>query len=396
MRLTVTALVLLALAAPAGAAAAVPSDPLFPSQWSLHTVGAPAAWDVTKGGRHVIVAVLGSGLDLDHPDLAGNLWTNVYERPGNGRDDEGNGFIDDVHGYDFAALDGDPDEVSGHGTHVAGTIAAVGDNSVGVTGVAWFASLLAVRVGAARIPAAVDYAVANGASVVHVPASGASLGRAVKRHPETLFVVPAPCPLRGANVICAGATNRADELVAGGGRTDLGAPGVDILSTWRSGGYRARNGSPSSAALISGAAALLIAGRPDLDAARIRDALLRGADVVPAGRRLNVRGALELAPPPPPPTLPAAPPLPDLRSIQVGCGKEGRRIVCRVSPHIYVSLNVVVRRAGRTVARASGRPDNDGTFTIRPEQRLKRGRYTVTVTLSLGVFDTRTLTRRWG
>ncbi len=130
----------------------VPNDPYFGLLWGLNNTGqnvngtagkagadidAVQAWDRTTGNPNVIVAVIDSGVLTSHPDLAANIWVNTNEIPGNGIDDDLNGFIDDVNGWDFVFNDSNPDDENGHGTHVAGTIAAVGNNKIGVTGVSW-------------------------------------------------------------------------------------------------------------------------------------------------------------------------------------------------------------------------------------------------------------------
>ena len=133
------------------ASASTPNDPLFGQLWGLNTIQAPQAWDVFKG-VDTLVAVVDEGIEYDHPDLAPNIWNNPGEAGGTpGADDDGNGIVDDVHGADFAPdgpslPDGDPRDIGGHGTHVAGTIAARGNNGLGVTGVNWRARLMAVRV----------------------------------------------------------------------------------------------------------------------------------------------------------------------------------------------------------------------------------------------------------
>src|SRR4051812_34462344 len=122
--------------AKARAAQAPATDPRTEEQWPLQgdaPMGAASAWRQTTGGD-VTVAIVDSGIDLGHPDLVGNLWTNPGEVPGNGIDDDGNGFVDDVHGYDFVDGDATPQDANGHGTHVAGIVAARGGNGIGVSG----------------------------------------------------------------------------------------------------------------------------------------------------------------------------------------------------------------------------------------------------------------------
>jgi subtilisin family serine protease len=178
--------------------AGIPNDPLFTQLWALHNTGqtvsgitgtagadihALEAWDITTGSPNVIIAVVDAGIAYDHPDLASNMWTNPGETPNDGIDNDGNGFVDDYYGYDFINDDGDPMEVmESHGTGLSGTIAAVGNNSLGVTGVMHTAKLMALKAGtfvagqsgvttATLIPAG-NYAISKGARVIN-----ASFGR---------------------------------------------------------------------------------------------------------------------------------------------------------------------------------------------------------------------------
>jgi subtilisin family serine protease len=138
------------------APAAIPADPSFGSLWGLHNTGqsggladadidAPEAWETTTGSRGVVIAVIDTGVDYTHRDLAANAWRNSGEIAGDGLDNDGNGFIDDVYGWDFANRDADPLDDNGHGTHVAGTIGAVGGNGTGVVGVNWQVSIMALK-----------------------------------------------------------------------------------------------------------------------------------------------------------------------------------------------------------------------------------------------------------
>jgi thermitase len=252
-----------------------PDDPLFGSQWGLHNSGqavnghpagtadvdidAPEAWDRSRGSAATVVAVVDTGVAWDHPDLAPNLWSNGDEVAGNGVDDDGNGKVDDVRGWDFVDGDNNPWDYNDHGTHVAGTIAARGDNGVGVAGVAWQASIMPLRAlnasglgTAATITDSFTYAAANGAAVVNAslvgPGNSQALSDAITNNPDTLFVVPAdnagqnndttpryPCNDPAANLICVAATDNRDALASfsnyGATSVDLAAPGVDIQST---------------------------------------------------------------------------------------------------------------------------------------------------------------------
>src|SRR5262249_34913430 len=155
----------------------VPNDPYFSSSgswgqaygdlWGLHIIDAESAWDVTRG-EGIVVAVTDTGCDYTHPDLVGRMWTNPGEIPNNGIDDDGNGFIDDVRGWAFANDDNNPMDDDGHGTHVSGTIAAAGNNGLGVVGVAWGATIMPIKGirgngggTTADLAAAIEYAVDN-------------------------------------------------------------------------------------------------------------------------------------------------------------------------------------------------------------------------------------------
>ncbi len=133
-----------------------PNDPGYAQLWGLRNAGqtggtpgadihAEPAWDAFTGDPEMLVGVIDSGIEVGHPDLLANLWTNPAEIVGNQLDDDGNGYVDDVHGYDFANRDGDPSDDNGHGTHVAGTIAATGNNRIGVVGVNWRAKIVALK-----------------------------------------------------------------------------------------------------------------------------------------------------------------------------------------------------------------------------------------------------------
>jgi subtilisin family serine protease len=282
------------------------ADPRAADQWSLDgdaPMGAESAWRQTTGADDVTIAIIDSGIDLGHPDLAPNLWTNAGEVPGNGIDDDHNGYVDDVHGYDFVDGDGTPQDLNGHGTHVAGIVAARGGNGIGVAGVAWHARLMPLRVLDAdargtttAVARALHYAVDNGARIVNLslagPAGTPDLRDAVdyaQAH-GVLVVVAAgndgadlassptyPTSYPQDDVLGVAATNESGGLSAVsdyGPGADLAAPGEQILSTALGGGYEWRTGTSMAAPHVAGALVLLAAARPDLDAAGLRGALL--------------------------------------------------------------------------------------------------------------------------
>lgn len=262
---------------------AVPNDPLFARQWGLDNTGQPIldssgingrefpgtagadisareAWDTTTGGD-VIVAITDSGVAYDHPDLAPNIWLNPGEsgagREANGVDDDGNGLVDDVRGWDFDQNDNDPRDVIGHGTQVAGIVGGRGNDGQGLTGVNWRVRLMPLTTGGdqpntAAIASAFAYAARNGAKVVNasftIPPSQA-ITAAIAAAPNVLFVAAAgnqgadveasssffPCNVPAENLICVASTDQRDQLAETSNRgarsVDLAAPGVTVWTT---------------------------------------------------------------------------------------------------------------------------------------------------------------------
>jgi subtilisin family serine protease len=249
-----------------------------------------------------VVAVVDDGVALDHPDLVPNLWTNPEEIAGNGKDDDGDGFVDDVHGYDFVDDDGTPSPAKGgdapwHGTHVSGTIGAAGNNGVGVAGVNWKVSLMALRgLGpdggrADDLARAIDYAADHGARVINASWGGGGsskvLSKAIQRAGKrgVLFVAAAgnnagknpefPANLEFDNVLSVGAIAPSGSLAGFSNRGALvAAPGVGILSTTAPGRYERYDGTSMASPHVAGIAALLWARHPKATLEQVRDAIL--------------------------------------------------------------------------------------------------------------------------
>ncbi len=340
--------------------ARVPNDPLYNKQWYLDKIGAPAAWDIGIGTQQTVVAVLDSGVDPDHPDLVGNIWVNPGEIAGNGIDDDGNGYVDDVHGWDFVDGDNTPEpDVSdastvdgvAHGTVVAGVIGAVGNNGEGISGVSWQTRIMPLRIlddygsgdsGKAR--EAIAYAVKNGANVINLSFTGFDADKALQSDIHNAFdagvsVVAAVgndnhgglnlddtpvypvCFGEGGDdwVIGVAATTegdtKADFSNYGSNCTDISAPGVDVFGTmyqndawidfpsYYEGGWA---GTSVASPIVAGAVALLKSAYPSLTPSLIRTILQlsvdplreKGTDAV--GKlgpgRLNVGRAMQIAP----------------------------------------------------------------------------------------------------
>ena len=324
----------------------VPNDPSEPAQYALKVVQAPAAWDVATGTGRTVVAVIDSGIDLSHPDLAANLWTNPGEVPGNGRDDDRDGYVDDVHGYDFLNNTGNPIDQYGHGTHVAGVLGAVGDNGVGVAGIDWHAGIMPLRFldatgngSTGDAVRALNYAVDHGARIancswgtgVRSAALTAAIGRAQaagvivvaaagNNHSDLAVApnYPASYATEFDNVVSVAATDSGDRLAGFsdyGAAVTLAAPGDGILSTLPGGRYGTKTGTSVAAPFVSGALALLWDAHPDWSYARVIAQLKATVDPLPSlagkvqtGGRLDVARLLGgAATAPVPPADPGAP-----------------------------------------------------------------------------------------
>ena len=312
------------------AAPAPPNDPYwtFGLLWGIERIQAQPVWTTfTNGSPDVVVAGIDTGVDYTHPDLAANMWVNPGEIPGNGLDDDGNGYVDDVHGIDAINGDSDPMDDHGHGTHTAGTIGATGDNGAGVVGVAWGSRILACKflgnTGSGTDAGAIEcfnYLVALKQSGINIRVSNNSwgglregaqadvlkaaideagaagilnvfaAGNAGANNDQTPFD---PAGFDSPSIVSVAASNSADNRASfsnyGATTVDLAAPGDFILST-SAGSYTFSSGTSMAAPHVAGAAALLASKDPSLSVDAMKTVLMATADVLPQWAGLTVSG----------------------------------------------------------------------------------------------------------
>lgn len=319
----------------------LPND-LDPKLWGLNNTGqnngavdadidAPEAWAVTTGKNQSqggpLIAIIDTGVDYNHPDLKANMWTNPGEIPGDGLDNDGNGVVDDVHGYNATNDSGDPMDDNDHGTHCAGTIGGHGNNGEGVAGVQWDANLMGVKFltagGSGNLADAVKgilYAEKMGARVTSNSWGGGGYNEALRdalANSHALHIFAAgnagndndagasyPASYDLPNIVAVAATDRNDRLADfsnyGATTVDLAAPGVDVWSAKPGGGYQDMSGTSMATPHVSGAAGLILAQYPELNNEQLKARLLNSVDRLPdlhgvvlSGGRLNVANALE-------------------------------------------------------------------------------------------------------
>jgi subtilisin family serine protease/subtilisin-like proprotein convertase family protein len=409
------------------ALAATPTDPNVGSQDWLRALKAPAAWNVSVGTGQTVVAVIDSGIDLTHPDLAANLWTNPGEVAGNGFDDDGDGIVDDVHGVNFIANTGDPSDALGHGTHVAGIIGAVGNNGVGGTGINPHARIMPLKfIGpdgglTSNAVRAVNYAVARGAKVINQSWGGGNydpaLADAITRAARAGVIVvssagnyasnndaapfyPANYVTQADNVVTVAAANANGGLSNysnfGATTVTLAAPGDNVLSTLPGGRYGVLSGTSMAAPMVSGAIALLWDVHPDWTyrqvLAKLRSSVTADASLVGktiTGGRLDLAKLFD-APTSPPPAVvppPASPPAtPTVASATFGGARAGqfdRVSVTFGRPVDPAAIAAVVTGPGGPVAVSAAIPvggSNNTRFTLMfSKNQTAGGIYTLVV-----------------
>ena len=326
-----------------------PNDPYYSSSgswgqsyrdlWGMPKIDAASAWDQNTGSTSIIVADIDTGVDRNHPDIAANMWVNSGETPNNGIDDDGNGYIDDYYGWDWVNNDGDPMDDHGHGTHVAGTIAAVGNNATGVVGVNWTSKIMALKFlsasGSGSLSngiAALRYAADMGAKISSnswgCACNSAAMDDAVKyEHDRGMVMVAAAgnnngdtldhSPSSADRAIAVAATDYLDRKASfsnWGERVDVAAPGVNILSLKAAVSpmcsasktvgtrYCRVSGTSMAAPHVSGLAALLWANNSSLTNEEIRQIIRAGSDDLGSvGKdrdfgygRINANGSMSL------------------------------------------------------------------------------------------------------
>jgi subtilisin family serine protease len=299
---------------------AIPNDPQFEDLWGMNNTGqtggtpdadidAPEAWDIATGSRDVIVAVIDTGVDYEHPDLAANMWTNDAELNGTpGVDDDNNGYIDDIYGYDFYNSDADPMDDHSHGTHCSGTIGGIGNNGEGVAGVCWDVRIMALKAfsefgfgsTAAEI-GSIEYAIQMGATLTSNSWGGGFFSQALydavqqAQWSGQLFVAAAgnssadndispayPASFDLDNVISVMSTDDVDARSGfsnwGLTSVDLAAPGSSILSSIPGGLYGYKSGTSMATPHVAGACALVYSVNPALAQQEVKALILGSAD----------------------------------------------------------------------------------------------------------------------
>jgi serine protease len=416
--------------------ALVPSDPAFGDLWGLNNTGqaggtadadidATEAWDVTTGSRDVIIAVIDGGVDYTHPDLADNMWQNPGEIAGDGIDNDGNGYIDDIFGIDTANGDTDPMDLGGHGTHVAGTIGAVGGNGIGVTGVNHEVSIIACKFldggtgSTAGAIECIDYLTGLKNAGVDIRASNNSWGGGgfsqalqdsitVAGQADILFVVAAgnagtdndvapayPASYDNDSILAVASTNRNDgdsTYSYGLESVDIAAPGTSIVSTYLNDGYASLSGTSMATPHVAGAAALIWSINPSLTALEVKQLLMDTGDAntwadgrTVSGKRLNANNALEAADPDPGFILNVSPTNQEITAGEAASFDFGFNSIAGFEEEITLTLEDVSGLGALSASTAI--PGDSVTLDVMTADDTPWGQYSMTVTATSGEIE---------
>lgn len=311
----------------------VPNDPDYSKQWYLHNsttnhVYAQNAWDLHTGSHEVVVALIDSGVDRNHEDLKENLWVNKKEKLGQpGIDDDKNGFVDDIYGYDFVNNDSDPSDDNSHGTHLASVIGAKGNNGIGMTGIAWNVQLMSVKVLDASnsqenleiIAKGIHYAVDNGAKIINASFAFAytddEMDRKVQaaiqyaENHDVLVVAGSgndgedldyypmvPAAFNNSNIITVTASDTEGWPLSFANisvkSVDLSAPGSKIWGLLPKGGAKFWGGTSQATAITTGVAALVLSKYPNLKPKEIRQRIMKSANHNPRFKGTSITDGL--------------------------------------------------------------------------------------------------------
>ncbi|RUO27030.1 peptidase S8 [Aliidiomarina minuta] len=410
----------------------IPNDPAFGDMWALQNTGqqggtagadisAVPAWDITTGSQDIVIGVIDTGVDYTHPDLAANMWLNPNEICDSGVDDSGTGVIDDCYGYSAITGYGDPMDGNGHGTHVAGTIGAVGNNELGVVGVNWNVQMVACQFldadgfgstagaiecvdyftnlklnhgvnivasnnswGGGAYSEALEMAISDGidAGIMFVAASGND-----GTDSDVIPSYPASYDLDG--IVAVANTTRTDAMSGtstyGLESVDLGAPGTQILSTYLNEGYATASGTSMASPHVAGVAGLIWSISPQLSITEVKQIMMDSGDPLSAlagrtvsGNRLNAYQALIDADPDPGFRLSLSPMAQEIEagsyaeySLEVGSLADWSgevELTASVSPELDVELSST-----------TAEPGDEVTVTVYTEANTAWGEYSVVI-----------------
>lgn len=314
----------------------VSNDPYLADQWNINKISAVQTWNTTQGSRDIVVAVVDSGMDINHPDLKNNVWINPGEIANNNIDDDGNGFVDDIHGWNFVENNNNVQDGYGHGTHVAGIIGAEGNNALGIAGINWRVSIMPLRFQnnnglgfTGEAIQGINYAVMMKQKYhINVVAINASWGNdrgtssllvsAINNanNNNILFVCAAgnsgtncdvdaryPASYDLPNIIAVAATDSYDFLAGfsnyGKNTVEIAAPGISIFSTLPNNNYGYMSGTSQASPQVAAAIALIASVKPNISALEIKNIIFSSVDKLPSlidkvytGGRLNIQSAL--------------------------------------------------------------------------------------------------------